>query len=336
MQQMAGQSVTVYDIAAAAQTSVSTVSRVLNGSSLVGDRTRDHVLTTAKNLGYTARQIRRPGSRSVLNVVVFLPNKAQPEYHLFYDVALLLSGVYAGLGETRAHTIAALNHSQSPFSDKKLGDIDGCIFAFCEPDEQTTAELADREIPAVLVNRVSDHHAGVVNDPYTGYAALVGWLEQYRPGVRPLYVATDEQQPVADQRFAALRSAAAPFSPEVDQLRVATVSDLTADLLSEQVATGYNALLCVNDLVAVAVCERLLRAGHAVPAEVLVTGYDNAPVRSLLETPVPTVDLAVETLARRAAETLVEAILARQPLSGTEYLPGTLVTAAPGTEDPWE
>lgn len=331
---MAGQ-VTVYDIAEAAQTSVSTVSRVLNGSSLVGKQTRDHVLAVASSLGYTARQIRRPGGRSVLNVVVFLPNKAQPEYHLFYDAALLLSGVYAGLGQTRAHTIMALNHSQSPFSDKKLGDIDGCIFAFCEPDEQTTAELADREIPAVLVNRSSNHHAGVVNDPLAGYRELARWFSRSRPGARPLYVATQEQQPVADQRLDALRAAASGIWPELAHVRVAAVAELTSELLSRYVSDGRDCIICVNDLVAVAVCERLLRAGYDVPSQVVVTGYDNAPVRSLLETPVPTIDLAVDTLASRAAERLVEAILAREPLSGTEYLPGTLVTVGSGKEEAW-
>ena len=325
MQQMAAKSVTVYDIAQAAETSVSTVSRVLNRSSLIGEQTREHVLTVARSLGYSQRQIRRPGGRSILNVVVFLPNKAQPEYHLFYDAAELLGGVYEGLGDRRAHTIAALNHSLSPFAGKKLGDIDGCIFAFCEPDEKTMQALSSRDIPFILINRRSDYGAGVINDAQSGFCELGNWIAQKRPSARALFVATDEQQPVAGYRLSALRSSGVALLEHAPSLHLPTIAALCTDRMQESLREGFDLFVCVNDLVAVAVTERLLRLGRRIPETAGVTGYDNAPVRSLLETPIATVDLAVSRLACRAAERLVEAILSREALNGIESLAGSLV-----------
>ena len=53
MQQMAPRPdrVTIYDVAATAGTSVSTVSRALNGSALIAPRTREAVTRAAERLG---------------------------------------------------------------------------------------------------------------------------------------------------------------------------------------------------------------------------------------------------------------------------------------------
>jgi LacI family transcriptional regulator len=316
---------TVYDIAEKAETSVSTVSRVLNGSTLIPEATRRSVLEAADELGYETRKTRRPAGRAVLNIVVFLPNTGSPESHLFYDVAELFDGVYAGLGETKAHIIAALNGSSSPFDGKKLGDIDGCIFAFGEPDQATLEVLASRSIPFVLVNRTDERFACVANDAVAGFAGLGRRLEKRAPGSSPAFVTYGPTRPVMALRSRAVAACAVATLENAPHRRVAGPDELTTAEVEGILAAGHDALVCVNDLLAVAVYERLLHLGVRVPEDVRLSGYDAAPVRRLITPELTTVDLAGREQGRIAAEILAAAILERTQPTGQELVAGGIV-----------
>jgi len=323
---MSGKRPTVYDIAVKAKTSVSTVSRVLNGSTLIPETTRRLVLRAADELGYEARKTRRPAGRAVLNIVVFLPNTGAPESHLFYDVAELFDGVYAGFGETKAHIIAALNGSDSPFEGKKLGDIDGCIFAFGEPDQPTVELLSARSIPFVLVNRRDDRFACVSNDAAAGFAGLSGLLDRGQRGTRPAFLTYGTSRPVMALRGFAVSQCGVPELEQAPHYEIPGPDQLTTREVGAIVAEGHNALFCVNDLLAVAVYERLLLLGVRVPGEIRLAGYDAAPVRRLITPELTTVDLAGREQGRIAAEILTTAVLERSMPSRQELVAGAIIT----------
>ncbi|MFP4113552.1 MAG: LacI family DNA-binding transcriptional regulator [Spirochaetota bacterium] len=321
----AGTRVTVYDVAEAAGTSVSTVSRVLNGSALIAEGTRRAVLETAERLGYEQRRVRRQAARSVLNIVVFLPLAAEPHAHLFYDAAALFAGIQDGLGEIRAHTIAALSGSTSPFEGKKLGDVDGCIFAFASPDARLREILGARGVPAVVINRLDEEYACVVNDHVAGMRAIAREIVARRADPRPVFVSVDTARPVADYRWSALREQRTLPIGAGDARRYATIAEITPAEVSRTLDAGYDTFVCANDLVAIAVFERLVSLGVAVPERVGITGYDAAPVRGLISRPIASVDLAVARLGREAADRLVHAILARSFPSGRVMIPGAVI-----------
>ncbi|MFP4377543.1 MAG: LacI family DNA-binding transcriptional regulator [Spirochaetales bacterium] len=322
---MSGKRPTVYDIAERASTSVSTVSRVLNGSTLIPAATRKSVLAAADQLGYEGRKTRRPAGRSVLNIVVFLPNTGAPESHLFYDVAELFHGVYEGLGETRAHIIAALNGSDSPFEGKKLGDIDGCIFAFGEPDQKAIELLSDRKIPFVLVNRTDERFAYVANDAAAGFSGLAGMLAERASAVKPAFLTYAPTRPVMRLRAHAIATCGYAPLEHADHHMLPAPEQLTASDVEGVLAAGYDALFCVNDLLAVAVYERLLRLGLRVPRDVALAGYDAAPIRKLITPELTTVDLASREQGRSGAEILTAAILERSQPIGRKLVPGALI-----------
>jgi LacI family transcriptional regulator len=329
MQQMDDRTrVTVYDIAQAAGTSPSTVSRVLNGSALIADETRTAVLDAADRLGYTRRAVRRPAGRSVLNIVVFLPRAAEPHAHLFYDAAALFAGIQDGFGAVRAHTIVALNGSHSPFEGKKLGDIDGCVFAFSSPSAEIRRVLADREIPAVVINRIDEELACVANDCGEGMAAIARAIRVRRPAARPIYVGVATANPVGRSRWEALAAGGILRVGARDRIEFDEVAAITPRAVSRLVDRGYETFVCANDLVAVAVHDRLRDLGLSVPGDVGLTGYDAAPVRGLVGCPITTVDLAVERMGRAASARLVAAVLERTAPSGCELIPGELIEGA--------
>jgi len=305
---------TIYDIAREAETSTSTVSRVLNGSALVGDSVAARVRDAADRLDYQSRRIRRPRARAVLRVIVFLPHTARPQTHLFYDAATLFTGIQHGFGDIRHHLIVSLSDSTDAMSAKKLGDIDGCIFAFCAPSDDMREQLRSRGIPAVLVNRTDSEMSFVCNDAAAGIQRLSREIAAARPKSGVAFISVSDAGPVADYRVNAfhrvkdsLRGAGTSRSVR----RFDTVTEITGSALGDMYSGGVRVFMCLNDYVAITVLDRLRQLGLSVPGEVAVTGYDNSPVRQLISTEITTVDLSVADLGGAAAALLGKQILDR-------------------------
>lgn len=321
MQQMR-HAATVYDIAEEARTSVSTVSRVLNGSHLVTDEVSDRVRSAAERLSYTPRRIRRPRKRAILHIVVFLPYSERPQTHLFYDAATLFTGIRSGFGDVRHHLIVSLNDTLETVLAKKLGDIDGCIFAFCTPSADVRQTLIEREIPTVLINRRDEHLSWVSNDVAHGMASLVDEIHTKRPGSPVAYLSVADVGPVGRER-SDMFAAVCGGDSRVECFP--TVAAIHSDRIHQLYREGVRVFACVNDYVAVAVLERLHLLGLTVPGDVAIVGYDNAPVLQLVTPRMTTVDLSVRDLGARASGLLCERILERTDGHESVLVAGSLI-----------
>ena len=134
--------------------------------------------------------------------------------------------------------------------------------------------------------------------------------------------------PVARYRRDALLGQRSLVIGAEDVFDYASISRIDTDSIARVLDRGYDVLICANDLVAVAVYERLLRLGVRVPEEVGLTGYDAAPVLGLVSTAITTVDLAGERLGHAAASQLLAAILSRSVPTGRSTIPGELLVGA--------
>ena len=316
--------VTVYDIAQAASVSVSTVSRVLNNSTLVGSTSREAVLQTAARLGYEPKTTRRPGARAILSILVMLPTAERPHTHLFYDVAELLQGVGEGFAPLRIHTIAVSSEEAQPLDNKKLGDIDGCIAAFVTPRDALAARLAARGIPLVAINRPGPDHAFVADDPQTGMQLLLEHLSRHRPERRRCFVGLAASGPVGAARRTAFqrlsRSRLGEQGPWVEE-----GDDVGSVRVQPLLDAGARAFVCVNDLTAVAVYTQVLEAGYRIPDDVSVLGYDASPVGRLLPRTLTTVRMDVGRMGTEAAFLLRSLILERRAEQFEVYQTGDLI-----------
>jgi len=90
-------------------------------------------------------------------------------------------------------------------------------------------------------------------------------------------------------------------------------------------ATGYDTVMCFNDVVAVCTYQCALSMGLQIPEAFSLTGFDNSPVLSLVSQPITTVDLAVAKLGRRAGAWHRERIIERSDESLQLQVPGEVV-----------
>jgi LacI family transcriptional regulator len=186
-------------------------------------------LSTAERLNYRKRHIKRQGLRAIITIRLFLPATKYSYIHLFYDVADLIDGVNAGFGETKINIITSINDGDpSLFDSKKLGDIDGCIFAFTVPSSELEARLEEREIPFVLLNRESPENNYVMIDGFGGMAKLVDalWLKRGRT-LKPCYIGFSPLPGVSKRREDGFVTACREKSISVDSEALFTVETIT-------------------------------------------------------------------------------------------------------------
>ncbi|HUX14398.1 MAG TPA: LacI family DNA-binding transcriptional regulator [Spirochaetia bacterium] len=327
--------VTVYDIADRLGISPSTVSRVFNDSILVSSETRERTLEAAEQMGYRKRKIRRQQSRTILNVALVIPHYDRSSVHLFYDPAELVDGLETGLGEVRSKIGVTLSDSSAGlFDHKKLGDLDGCVFAFSLPDLKLRAELRRWNVPWVALNRVSTEFNFVATNNAGGMMRLVEqavsrWGQQLKPcyiGFRPIESVSRQREQGFDaglRQYGLERSVATHW--DID-----AIQDLTVASVRTLVDRGVNAVFCFNDVVAVYFYQVAVRAGFKIPDDISLSGFDHSPVRDLLIPPLDTVSLSVHRLGKEAGCWLRACVIERKQdpihlLVDGEYVPGETI-----------
>lgn len=321
--------VTVYDIAERLEISPSTVSRVLNKSALIGSDTRDLILRTAEEMGYEKRSIRRHGARSILNIALFLPYATVTYQHLFYDAAELIASIERGFDDVKVNILTSLNTDSSiVFSHKKLGDIDGCVFGFTEPDARLSAAIAERDIPSVVLNRIERERDFVTCDNHHGMQRLMAHLASCRDEVRACYIGFTPAVPVTTYREEGFRSACSTLSHPCHTgsvRRIDSLEEIDEDFVRSIVSEGFNAVMCFNDFVAVYFLQAALAAGVRIPDDLALTGFDNSPVRRLAVKKIDTINLSTQRLGEAAGDWLRRRIIDRSTESLDLSIEGELI-----------
>lgn len=320
---------TIYDIAEAAGVSASTVSRSLKNSALVNEGVKARVMKCAKELGFERRNVKRQRSRTILNVRLVLPNPAERVRGSFYDVADLVAGLRDGFAPSSLNLVIDLAGPDFvAFPHKKGGDIDAFVFAFQRPSEEVVAELKERGVPFSVIHRFLKDMPCVAADSKKGMSQLVSHMLEKRPNLKPAFIALDEMSGIASERITALvtacQGAKVKFDAQRDVYRFSNSQSIRETTLRD-LSSRYNALICVNDIVGSAVLNELSRIGIKVPEQVLVSGFDDSPLRSLTRPLLTTVAMPVRDLACRSGQLLAGEVIEGKPQSSWVMVDGQLL-----------
>ncbi len=318
--------VTVYDIARKLDISPSTVSRVLNNSSLISDERTRQIRQAAEEMGYRRRAIKKQVSRAILNIHLFLPRAGNTLIHFFYNLSELIDSIQEGFGSVRLNITTRINDGNMEFlSFKKTGHIDGCIFAFTTPGEELSNALNEREIPVVLLNRQSPDHSFVCYDTGDAMRSLANLVyEKKGKDIRPCYIAFSSLKKLSLERFAGVEKAfashAVPFGKEnlyfVDDLQAIST---TAIPWIEQ--NRFNTVFAFNDFFALSLLQSFTARNIRVPEEISLTGFDNSPLLKMIERKISTMNLSIPELGVKAGEWLNTAIIDKDNSPMQEILP---------------
>ncbi len=304
------------DVAARAGVSVKTVSNVVNGYPFIADDTRSRVRAAIEALGYlpnaTARTL-RVGRSEIIALAV-------PELQVPYFAELAHHVVQAA--DTLGLTVLVDETGADPARERLAAQglrgqiIDGLVFSPLSLDDAQIATYAAR-LPIVLLGeRTAPGVADIVRidnvaaaDDATSYLLDTG---RRRIGVLGT-------QSIAHGRTAQLRQDG--WARAHRRRGLEPDPTLTVELSAWHRAEGAagarallaradrpDALLCLNDTLALGALAELRQAGLRVPDDIAVVGFDDIEESRFAVPPLTTVATDGALLARTAVQLLVERI----------------------------
>ena len=305
---------TIADVAARAGVSLSTVSRVINGTARVDEALAAKVRAAADELEYTASPLARSLVLGRTNTVaVVVPDLENPTFH----------GVLRGLSHAAArdgyHVLVA-DSAESVEEEQILAvetrrRCDGIVLCAPRMPEEDLRRLLAQLGPVVLVNREargSDTPA-VTADYRSGLTDLLELLrtDGHR---RLLYLAGAPQSASNLQRLAALRDFGAEH-PEVGiEVVPCGVNFVDGhDTVVRVLESGATGVLAFNDLVAMGLMSALGERGLRVPDDLSVTGFDDIPFARYLTPPLTTASVPVAELGEQAWHRMADLLGSRAP-----------------------
>ncbi|MFJ3958241.1 LacI family DNA-binding transcriptional regulator [Arthrobacter sp. NPDC090010] len=268
---------TIYNVAARAGVSISTVSLAINHPQRVSAATRKRVAEAAEAEGY--RSAGAGPRRGLRSVAALAPFSTWPSYYQRLD-GILDRCTAAGV-EVVVHNLPPNEQSEVPLLDAipVRGDLDGVIVMGRQLTAAAEAAIERSGIPTVLVDAESDRLPTVLTDDVHGGILIAEHLVEL--GHRRIVFAY-EGPAWFDHSSSGLHRLAG--IEKVVKAGQGTVSPLLFDerFLDAFRGFGATAIVANHDSLAARISRLLADSGLSVPGEVSVAGFDGGELATTL------------------------------------------------------
>jgi len=317
---------TIKDVALRARVSIASVSRALNGTGAVTEKTRQRVVRAARALRYTPHQAARSLiTRRTRTVGVLLPD-IHGEYF-----SELIRGIDKAARERGLHLLVSSSHGDSGEAALALssmnGRVDGILIMSPHVDAALTLGSLPATLPTVLMNMPAS--AGdaptLLTDHYGGALAMVEHLKAlgYK---RIAHITGPEGNWDSDERLrgyhAALGRDAASHGPVLKGLFTEESGYLAGRALLAA-SPRPDAVFAANDMMAIGCLYAFTEAGLRVPQDIAIGGFDDIPIARYVTPALTTVRAQTTELGRQALDALAAAILEAGTGRGVRQVLGT-------------
>lgn len=314
---------TIDDVAALAGVGRATVSRVLNDQANVSAQMRDKVLRAVEALDYRvnpqARSLASRGSKAIA-LINCTALDAEPNSYYFAALELGALGAAAVAGfELTAVNIAAGDPRRTervielfesgrsaglilspPLSDDAVLAAElvarGCPVACISPSDAVRALLPGAGFDEEAAGREIGAH--ILSQGHRRFGYLLG-IEGHQSAEKRFagFLMALEQAGLGADAVVALRG----------NFSFRSGVELAEELLDR--SDRPTAIVCANDDMAVGALFSAHRRNLAVPSELSIVGFDDAPISAHIWPPLTTVHQPIRRIAACAVEQLVETLL---------------------------
>jgi LacI family transcriptional regulator len=319
--------VTSFEVAKAAGVSQPTVSRAMRDMPNISVATKERVRQVARQLGYVPSDAGRAlSTRTTKRVAVVSAELTNPYY------PELIEPLRVALGARGFRTVLVADAASDRLALDALtdGSYDGVVLTTALRKSSLPRDLAARQTPHVLVNRVVDHSDSLscAIDNAAGARAvaelLVGLGHRRIASLQgPVSTSTGRERAAAFA--AALRGYGLP-QPRALTRRVPFHHDSACTAAYELLHRHRpSAVACGNDVIAMGVLSAARRLRLSVPGDLTVVGFDDIPMSSWPLVALTTVHCDLKALAAAAIDLLDTAM--------RETAAGELAAGGGGGED---
>ena len=324
---------TIRDVARAAEVSVATVSRTLNGFDTVAGATRDRVLRIASELDYVPHSGARALSTSRTDTIgVLLPDlhgEFFSELIRGIDLAARARGLHLLLSSSHgdlAEAAAALRAMRSR--------VDSVIIMIPHAGEELLVPAGGGGVPTIFIGNSGHAHLqpSFLIDNFAGALAITRHLAD--SGRRRIaFVAGPSGNLEAGERLRGYRSAMAEVGL-AERLEQGDFGEDSGRDAARALVGGEapDAIFCANDMMAIGCLDALRQAGIDVPGEIALAGFDDIPIARYVDPPLTTAAVPIADIGRQALECCADALAGGRSETQRIFTPELVIrgSSAPG------
>jgi LacI family transcriptional regulator, purine nucleotide synthesis repressor len=304
---------TIYDVAKEANVSIATVSKVINNTGRISEKTKNKVLEIMQELEYqpSSLAIALTGKRT-FTIGVLVPDIANP---FFAEVARSLENNARESGYTiiLCSTDYQLEREHDYLELLVKKQVDGIIIATEPKDLKKFKNLQSRNIPFIMFSfdHLSlDSHVVTTDDERGGYLAGIYLLEK---GHRNFAVITEPQRASGQLRLEGFKKSLVDEGINIDNVLVIESKSKIEEakkaahqiLELEQKPT---AVFATTDLIAVIFINEARKAKLSIPHDFSIIGFDNTIHAEIADPGLTTIAQPISDLARYAIQQLMQSI----------------------------
>lgn len=305
--------VTIKDVARKAGVSHSTVSRALNGNSLIPEETAASIRVLANEMGYlpsaVARGLRTNRSQVLGVIVSSIADPFFSEILQGIDDAAQQSGYSLFIAASQCD----LNHERAIVRTMREHRVDGVIICSTPFSAEQSQKLRSYEIPIVVINNQSseDYRFSIHHDDLDGsqqvmrhlielghkQIAYLGYANSGRTNFKRLSGYSAEMEKAGLTIYDGYEYEVQTNDPQDGQAAVQHFLALTP---------RPTAIFCYNDMLAIGVLRGLQDAGLRIPQDCSVVGFDNISFSAFTSPPLTTFDQPKRTIGMQAAQLILQ------------------------------
>ena len=298
---------TIYEVSKLVGVSVATVSRVINGSARVSDKTRDKVHAAMAELNYRPNSVAQSLASNRSNCVgIVVPQVHGPVF------AAMLSEIEEELRNAGKFTIFATGLSDEIKEREAIQflvsrNCDALIMHIDGLTDEFLREQMDNALPFVIMNRVVpglEEKCISLDNERGGFDATKTLLEMGHR--RIAYISGPLAWVDASARLDGHKRALASYGQEFDD-RLFVESNFKefggSEAMSKLLRRGpsFSAVVCANDEMAAGAMDAIRARGLSIPDDISIVGFDNAPLSRYLYPKLTTVNYPIAEMGRMAA-----------------------------------
>jgi len=324
---------TIEDIAKKANTSIATVSRVLNNKEGFSEETRQKVLQAMEETGYESNAIARSLKKQKTNTIgVVIPNISSmlsndilngiEEYAHAHDYSVIVSYTYSDPKKVM-QTLKTFNEQR----------VDGILFTSDYLTDEYYQYLERMNAPVVLVATEAQNYSlpfVKVNDVKASYAAVDHLIQKGHTNIGML--SGPPSDPIAGApRIEGYKQALKEADIEIKDSKIVHRKDFSFDdgkatvkkLLDKHPDT--TAIFAASDELAIGALKMAHEEGIAVPEELSIIGYDNLLMAEMVWPGLTTLAQPLQQMGYEATKMLVQSIQKKEKNDKAMYIPYEII-----------
>ena len=324
---------TIFDVAAEANVSRGTVSRVLNDEPYVSDASRAAIEQAIAKVGYVRNMAARNLVTQSTRAVALIVHEPHSVFLEDPNIGAILLGTNDRLSEADYQLVCLIIGSDRDSSRiteyLRGGFVDGAIIVSAREHDPISAAIAQIGLPAVFVG----HPSTEPNSPYVGIdnrgaarQITSRLLATGRRRVGMIAAALDRDS--GAERLAGFRDALGDQFDEnlvVDFSLYSRGSGVEGMRMLLDRAPDIDGVFASSDAIAAGAMDVLREHGRSVPRDVGIVGFDDSDWAMRCQPPLSTVRQPADLLGREAASVILGLVNGNAPEQVGTMLPTNIV-----------